>query len=85
MHIIEHFAAVKMNKLQLKSSTWIISRLKLKKQVNIKHDSICMTLNNRKYDSALNCVRTDTLAVKKKETMNKKEGLLHKIKNSGYH
>lgn len=35
--------------------------------------------------TALNCVRTDTLAVKKKETMNKKEGLLHKIKNSGYH
>lgn len=37
-------AAVKINKLQLKPSTWIVSKLMLKMQVNIKHDSICVKL-----------------------------------------
>lgn len=36
-------AAVKIN-IQLKPSTWIVSKLMLKMQVNIKHDSICVKL-----------------------------------------
>lgn len=52
MHTLEVFAETEMNKLQLKASTWIISKLMLNEKGKstecIKHDSICMKFKNGK-------------------------------------